>query len=388
MSVYQPTYRDPATGKQRKSGTWWYEFTVAGRRIRESANTTRKTLAQEAERKRRLEIERAAAGLGTVEQRTARLATVREATKNYLADHAVNHRPASTTFARSCFLHIERLLGDRLLTECDEKTVRKYIKTRQDEGAAGRSVNAEVGELSRAIAHARGSRVTARMLWPNIRKLEENHDVGRALTREEEARLLAAIPDKGSIGVFLRIALATGMRRGEILGLTWERLDLDRQELTVGKAKTAAGTGRRIPINRNLAAVLEVYRDHYRASFGDVRREWFVFPWGSPVPSDPTRPTLWVSTAWENVRKRAGIQCRLHDLRHTAISRMAEAGVPDTVIMAIAGHVSRAMMMRYSHMSMEAKRRAVEVLGPVSDGVPKDSPKETVRGGLVSPLTH
>jgi hypothetical protein len=67
MSVFRPTYKDPTTGERRQSRIWWYEFWIAGRRIRESARTTRKTVAIEAENRRRLELERALAGLPTDE---------------------------------------------------------------------------------------------------------------------------------------------------------------------------------------------------------------------------------------------------------------------------------------------------------------------------------
>jgi integrase len=65
---------------------------------------------------------------------------------------------------------------------------------------------------------------------------------------------------------------------------------------------------------------------------------------------------------WESARKAAKVSCRFHDLRHTFISRLAESQASDSTVMALAGHVSRAMMERYSHIRMEAKRRAVDDL--------------------------
>jgi WD40 repeat protein len=59
MSVYRPTYTDKKTGVLMESNQWWYEFIYAGKRIRESAKSTRKTIAVEAEKRRRLELERA-----------------------------------------------------------------------------------------------------------------------------------------------------------------------------------------------------------------------------------------------------------------------------------------------------------------------------------------
>ena len=80
---------------------------------------------------------------------------------------------------------------------------------------------------------------------------------------------------------------------------------------------------------------------------------------------DPTRPIGSWRRAWRNLTKEAGLAgLRFHDLRHHAITELAEAGVPEQTIMAIAGHVSRRMLNRYSHVRLEAKRTALEALSP------------------------
>ncbi len=73
--------------------------------------------------------------------------------------------------------------------------------------------------------------------------------------------------------------------------------------------------------------------------FGPLRPEWFLFPFGSPQPSDPCRPVTDLTHAWDAIREEAGVDCRIHDLRHTFVSRLAEAGVPETTIMEIVGNV-------------------------------------------------
>ncbi len=78
---------------------------------------------------------------------------------------------------------------------------------------------------------------------------------------------------------------------------------------------------------------------------------------------DPTRPISSWRTAWRNLTKKAGLPgLRFHDLRHHAITELAESGASDQTIMAIAGHVSRRVLERYSHIRMEAKRVALESL--------------------------
>jgi integrase len=93
-----------------------------------------------------------------------------------------------------------------------------------------------------------------------------------------------------------------------------------------------------------------------------------------------------IKSAWESVRKTAGVSCRFHDLRHTAVTKLAEQGVPDSTMKALAGHVHEKMLERYSHIRMAAKREAVEALSlpkaAVSNGVPQESPKVTRKARL------
>jgi integrase len=105
---------------------------------------------------------------------------------------------------------------------------------------------------------------------------------------------------------------------------------------------------------------MKVHAAWYTKRFGQCRPEWFVFPFGKPLPKDPTRPITSFKTAWSKVRLKAGVKGRWHDNRHTLVTELAESGAGDEVIMSIAGHVSRAMLSRYSHVRMEAKRRALD----------------------------
>src|ERR1039458_9840304 len=83
-------------------------------------------------------------------------------------------------------------------------------------------------------------------------------------------------------------------------------------------------------------------------------------PRGKGQPNDPTRPVTSLKTAWTKVRDEAKVVGRWHDNRHTLVTELAESGTGDEVIISIAGHVSRAMLSRYSHVRMEAKRRTLD----------------------------
>jgi hypothetical protein len=112
-------------------------------------------------------------------------------------------------------------------------------------------------------------------------------------------------------------------------------------------------------------------------SFGPVEPSHFIFAAFVPkftfsgkkvigynvTAFDPTTHVKSWRSAWRTLTKKAGLPgFRFHDLRHCAITQLAEGGTSDSTIMAIAGHVSRRMLERYSHVRMEAKRNAMEAL--------------------------
>lgn len=71
-----------------------------------------------------------------------------------------------------------------------------------------------------------------------------------------------------------------------------------------------------------------------------------------------------------------GVSCRLHDLRHSFCTKLAEAGVPESTMLDMMGHVSPAMLRRYSHIRAKARREAIAALeAGLAFGVPKESPK-------------
>lgn len=91
-------------------------------------------------------------------------------------------------------------------------------------------------------------------LWANLQgdvKFEREHnDVGKALSREQEENLLAACGSNVLLKAVVTLALNTALRKSEIRTLRWNQIDFEKRTVTVGRAKTQAGTGRLIPLNQ------------------------------------------------------------------------------------------------------------------------------------------
>jgi integrase len=365
----------------KRGNIWWYKFRFSNREIRESAKTQLKTLAKQAEQKRRRELEEGYNDVG--DRRSERIQSLTKVADEYLADYALRHR--SVTFARYAIGHVKRHLGEKLVVDLGDQTVRSYQATRLKEGASPKSINEEVGFLLRLLKE-RGDGIRVKLRRDKALKLKIPQNVAKAYDPEHKAALLdgaakghrpsgeKATPQNSVtrspfIKPALALAFSAGMRDAEIRNLRWGQIDFAGKFLTVGRSKTDAGEGRTIPLNSELFTALNDHLAWYTNKFGKPKSHWYIFPGragkpsqGKKRPYDTERPTSSFKTAWRNLKERVGVEGRFHDTRHTLITELAESGAGDQTIMDIAGHVSRQMLGRYSHIRMEAKRKALEAV--------------------------
>lgn len=167
----------------------------------------------------------------------------------------------------------------------------------------------------------------------DIRKPRVNNARSRRLEGDEEARLLSACTKHPYLSRMIVLALETGMRRSEIVFLTWSEISGS----VIEKKDSKNGEARTIPLTQKAKAAL-----------GDrgIGRLFPTFP----------------RKAWEGALKRAGLEdFRFHDLRHEAISRLTEAGLNPLEVSAISGHKTMAMLKRYSHFRPENLLKKMEV---------------------------
>jgi len=378
MAVYRPTYKDQKTGEIKTQKVWWYHFNFAGRHIQESSKSTRKTIATDAEKKRRLELEKSFNGIE--DTRRERVRTVAEVAREFLKDYVLRN-PRSADFAENHVGHLVAHTGKLMTFSVCDATVKDYQTARLTEKAAAKSINEETQFLLRILGE-QGDFIRAKLKRQHALKLTIRSEVARAFTAEEKAALLAAARRRRSPAIYpaLMLALHVGLRDAEIRGLQWGRVDLHKAIAVVGDSKTEAGQGRTIPLNGDVLTALADHSKWYLEKFGETRPDWYVFPFGKPQPTDPTKPMVTLKTSWAKVKADACVTGRWHDNRHTFITDLAESGeAGDETIRDLAGHVSKQMLKHYSHIRMEAKRRAVNSL--VIKSVPSAGTSEQVLNG-------
>jgi integrase len=220
-----------------------------------------------------------------------------------------------------------------------------------------------------------------------VSMLPEQGDIGRKISPEEEALLLGECGNSRSRALFpfVTLAIETGARKNVIRTLQWKWFNLTNACIQFGKDKTPSGTGRIIPLNRRALETLKLWAqtfpnrapEHYVFAAEKYGASGDVFE-ATAYATDPTKPVASIKEAWEGAKKRAGVKCRFHDLKHTAVSRMLDAGVPIAKIAKIVGWSPATMVRmsaRYGHFGLEDLRSAVETISrPAAGEINQGSP--------------
>ena len=233
-----------------------------------------------------------------------------------------------------------RPLADYALTNLTAGRIAHYRDERLKQVAPATVVR-ELAYLSSIINHARkelGFPIQNPVSL--VRKPSSGRGRDRVLNAQEQERLLAALSPTGRKNPLtkpiVQIALATAMRRGELLSLKWSDIDLIGQTATLHTSKN--GEGRVVPLSSKAVEVLH----------GLPRNMEAVFPISAHA----------LAANFKRAVKAAGLtNLRFHDLRHTAITQMSRK-LPNVIELAsVSGHRSLKMLQRYYHPRPEELAR-------------------------------
>lgn len=274
----------------------------------------------------------------------------------YMRD-AVRFRSADTV---KCFVRqLRTSFAGRAMENLRAIDIAGHISRRRDEGISDSSINRELEVLSAAINNARN-----KLEWglPNPvqgRMLKEPEARVRWITRDEAGRLLDAARASRSpyLADLLALALNTGMRREEMLGLEWRRVDLQAGLIHLEGRHTKSGKRRSVPINKAARAAM-LSRARFRAEHCPASPWVFCRQHGGRI--EDARKGFLAACA------KAGIEdFRFHDLRHTCAAWLVSVGVPLSEVRDLLGHCSVVMTERYAHLAPERVRSAVAMLDEV-----------------------
>src|SRR5579883_413990 len=353
QSMQRKPRREYGAGSLRKhkgSKNWYIRYYLPdGRRIEEPTGTPVKQRALALLQKRLAERE-----LGVSPAQDLKKLTYESIRQSLLDDYRMKGRRSlrNGRLAFGGLSHLDKFFAGKSVAVITSDTIRRFIAARQADGAQAATINRSLALLRRMLNLARieGKIQTV----PYFPALKENPPRKGFVTHEQFGRLLAALPER--LKPLIMLLYWTGVRVGEARKIEWPQIDLNQRQIVMLGEQTKSGQPRILPLPDELVATLETVLE--------PNRRGRVFYQGS------------FRRSWARACEQAGLGHRIktsngfpkyegllvHDLRRSAVRNLREAGVAETIIMAISGHRTTEVFRRYSIMSSEDLCRAMKQL--------------------------
>jgi integrase len=325
---------------RKRGGTWWIDIIAPnGERIRRTAGTCNKALAQEFHDRTKSELWRITK-LGEKPRRTWNEAVVR-----WLKEQG--HKATIET-DKMHLRWLDRYLGAKHLDLISRGIIDHITDAKLAEGVSNATVN-RLLEVLRAILR----KCVNQWEWldraPQVRMLKESPRRVRFLTLEDARRLLAELPTH--LADMAAFALVTGLRRANITGLQWTQVDLVRRLAWIHPDQAKARKAIPVPLNAEAASLISKQVGKHATHVFSYR--------GAPITQVSTK-------AWYAALERARIEdFRWHDLRHTWASWHVQNGTPLFALQELGGWESPEMVRRYAHLTAEHLAPYADRLGAV-----------------------
>lgn len=292
-------------------------------------------------------------------------------------------------------IHIKPAIGRMPLRELRPEHLQKLYNDKLKEGKSPRTVRYVHSLIHQALKQAVKSRLAARNAAEATEPPRQVKREARFLAPEEESRFLSAL-GRDRLGPAILTLLGTGLRRGELLGLTWRDVDLENGVLRVRENLVELRKGprrqepkseasrREVPLPRLVAEALRRHKERMERE-GSYRPDGPVFCTSKGTEIHPRN----FNRKFEQLRKRAGLEgVSPHVLRHTFATRLLELGQDLKVVQELLGHSQISVTAdTYAHVTERLKRQAADRLdehlarglaglfeggpsGPGEDGLP------------------
>ena len=334
----------------QRGNIWWVQVYIDGKPVIQSSKSTRKSDAVNLRNQLLAKKERGELHGGKSEKVSigellddVLKSDIKESTR-YIWEKVVekNIRP----FFGS--MKAKRLSTDRM----DD-----YRQKRKAEGRSDATVNRELSILRTAFHNARKRTPPKVLTVPYFPMMQETTVRKGFLTDQQYGALREALPEE--IRPLFITGYVTGIRKGELLRITWPQVDFESRLITLEYGETKNQEPRTVPITKG---------DMFDALTAEKTKRdqlWPTSPWVF------SRAGLIIKDfrgAWDEACRATGVpDLQFHDLRRTAVRNMRRAGVPQVTRMKISGHKTDSMERRYNIVDAEDLAHARELMERRSD---------------------
>jgi integrase len=338
-SIFQRVYRS-ASGEKRQTDTWTIEHKVHGQAkpVRESGFPSAEAAFAE------LAKRHAAYSASDLRGQTASTVTFAKLFELLKQDYRVNRKKSLGIMAQLVDKWLVPAFGSMRVAELRKADIQSYITRRTENGDAPASINRTLSYMRRAMQLGADEEPPLvhhiQKTW--FRKLPEANERTGVISEEQYQCLKSSLPDHAALA--LCIGYHTGMRRGLILDLRWEWVDLKASVIRIPPAENdTKKRPRSVPVYGDMIPMLEMARDHAKTAY---------------VIEYDGRRIHAIKRSWKTAAKVCGCpESHFHDLRRTAATNALLAGVSETDILAMCGWKTTAMLRRYAQ-GMDTRAKA------------------------------
>lgn len=343
-------------GVYKKKNAWFIHYYYNGKRFRKSVGPSKK-VAENALRK----IKVAIAEERFLDKKSIKKVKFEDFAEQYLRIHChTNHKEGSRKKDLNSVNILKQYFSGKYLQDITTLEIDKF-KTKKIEEVKPATVNRRLAFLKSMFNKAIEWGMATENPAKKVKLLKENNKRFRYLEKEEITKLLDN--SEGYVKNVILVAINTGMRRGEILKLKWHDVDFNRGTIHIHDTKSKES--RAIPMNETVKRTLMRIEKTPESPY------IFNKP-GGKARCDIRKSFL------QAQRKSGILNFRLHDLRHTFASQLVMAGVDLNTVRELLGHKNIQMTLRYSHLSSDHKKRAVDALSRQIDTCTTPKPELTV----------
>ena len=343
-TIYKRSWKDK-DGNRVEGDVFWIKYYRHGKPYRESSKSEKITDAQRLLKKREGEIAE-----GKLPGVYFDKVTFDALAKDLVTDYTVNGRDTlkRVKWSIDC---LKESFGGMRATDITTDKVKLHIEKRMNDGLTNASINRELAVLKRMFSLGAESTPPKVNLIPYIPMLKESNTRKGFFEIEEYQALKNALPSY--LKPVVTFAYHTGWRSGEILSLTWDKVDLKQGIISLNPGETKSEEARTVYLNEEL--MTEIKALHVNRRLGCP---WVFHRDGEVVKSFRK---AWATACikaglFEVVRDNQGNETKtptkiFHDFRRTGVRNMVRAGVPERVAMMVSGHKTRSVFERYNIVS-------------------------------------